>query len=291
MTRPPARPSAPDDPVAVGVVGVGRAGAPVARRLLAAGHEVHVCDRAPAATAGLAEEGAQCHATPASLAAAAELVLVFVATDEDVLDACLGAGGIVGNASQQTTLVLCSTIAPSTCQRVARAAAGGDFAVLDATFTGGVAAAERGELTLFVGGTTQALARVERVLATFSASINHLGPIGSGTQAKLLSTAIHWGQVAVIVEAFRVAAAAGIDVSAFRTALTRGSVDGRTLRELERLTFLWHEKDLANATNSAADLGLSMPITSVVAGEMRAINQERVDALLTSDEVSGTGSP
>lgn len=267
--------------MSVGLVGVGLMGAPMARHLMAAGFELACYDVDAAALDAAARDGATAVRSPAELAARADVALVLVPSDADVLDVCLGPEGVLASARPGGVVAICSSVKPATCTLVAAKAESRSVAVLDVALTKGTRGAEAGDLTLLCGGDEAVLERVRPVLASFSGAIHHLGGLGAGQAGKTINNLIHWAEIAAITEALVLGWKLGLKVSSLREALTSASVDSATLREIHLMPMRWPEKDLSNALEIAAELGRELPVATVVQEAMRGISHERVARLLS----------
>jgi len=265
----------------VGVVGVGGMGGPIARHLLDAGIEVVVADLDAGAVAACTQSGARAAEDLPDLAAHSDVVLVVVATDEEVLAACSGARGLLSACRPGTAVLLCSSVRPDTCAAVMDAAPEG-VAVLDTAMTGGVRGAKNGNINLLVGRDAAVLDRVRPILAPWTRSVHHLGPLGAGQVAKTVNNLLHWAQISAITEALELGRRYGLDVPTLRRALMDGGTESRTLRELEQMRFTWHAKDLANAEAMAARVGLRLPVAETVREVMKRTTVEGVATLLSS---------
>lgn len=264
----------------IAVIGLGAMGLPVARHLLASDVGVVVRDlddSAVEAAVALGATRAISHADAASRAAA---IAVFVPTDRDVLDVCLGPAGVLAGARQGSVLLLCSSVRPDTCTQIAAAAPPG-MDVLDTALTGGVRGAESGEVNLLVGGDAGALDRVRPLLEPWTSAVHHLGPLGCGQIGKTANNLIHWAQICAITEALELARRAGVDVTRLRRALMDGPTDSRTLRELDQMRLTWHAKDLANTAALAQDVGLDTPVAETARRVMQDVSVADVARLLS----------
>ncbi|MDP9416734.1 MAG: NAD(P)-dependent oxidoreductase [Actinomycetota bacterium] len=266
---------------AVGVVGLGAMGGPIARHLIRAGRAVVVADLDPDAVAAAVAEGASAAAGLPDLALRSDVVLVVVATDADVLAVSIGENAVVSACRPGTVVLLCSSVRPDTCQAVAAAAPPG-VSVLDAALTGGVRGAEAGTVNLLVGGDADVLERIRPVLEPWTSSVHHLGALGAGQVGKTVNNLVHWAQISAITEALELGRRYGLDVPTLRRALMDGPTDSRTLRELEQMRFTWHAKDLANAEAMAAQVGLHLPVAATAREVMTAVTVARVAQLLGS---------
>jgi 3-hydroxyisobutyrate dehydrogenase-like beta-hydroxyacid dehydrogenase len=274
----------------VAVLGLGAMGFPVARHLLAAGIDVTGYDLDGAKTAAANELGAHVATSAAGAADEADAIAVFVPTDRDVLDVCLGRSGALAGACDGSVLLLCSSVRPETCAKVAAAAPPG-VDVLDAALTGGVRGAQAGTVNLLVGGDPEVLDRIRPLLKPWAKTVHHLGPLGSGQVGKTANNLVHWAQICAITEALELARRAGVDVSVLRKALMDGPTDSRTLRELAHMRLTWHVKDLANAAVLASEVGLDLPVAETARRVMRDLTVEDVARLLAGGPLSDPTTP
>ncbi len=181
----------------VGFAGLGRMGAPMARRILGAGFPLIVWNRSPERVEPLAALGARVAESPRALAEAAEIVITMVA-DAAALGAVLGGEqGALAGLSRNSVLIDMSTIGPQAAIGFAADVAERGAEWIDAPVSGSTAAAEKGELTLMLGGDRDAIERAEPVLAALSRTRFHLGGAGAGAAMKLAVNAV----VAVLNEA------------------------------------------------------------------------------------------
>lgn len=274
---------AASEPIGVGLIGVGLMGAPIARHIVAAGFELTCFDPDERARAAARAAGARVASELAELASDADVVLVIVPTDEDVLEVCLGESGVLASARPGTVVAICSSVRPTTCARVAEDASGRGIDVVDVALTKGTRGAEAGDLTLLAGGDVGALERATPVLDSFSGAIHHLGPLGAGQAGKTVNNLIHWVEIAGITEGLVLGWKLGLDVSSLRKALQDASVDSHTLRELHLMPMTWPEKDLANAVAIATEIGEELPVATVVREAMKGISHDRVARLLDDE--------
>jgi 3-hydroxyisobutyrate dehydrogenase-like beta-hydroxyacid dehydrogenase len=273
MTQPtaPPTPRRPAAPSGVGVIGLGAMGGPIARHLAAAGVPTVVTDLDPAAVAAATAAGAEAADGPAAVAAATGLVLVVVATDDQLREVLTGAAGVFGAARPGTVVLLCSSALPETCRALAAVAPAG-VSVLDAALTGGVRSAEAGELTLLVGGEAAALDAVRPVLAPWASAVHLLGDVGAGQVGKTVNNLVHWAQISAIAQALELGRRLGGDVPRLRQALQDSPTDSRTLREMDQMRFTWFEKDIANAEEMAAGSGADLSMARTALTFMRTFD-------------------
>lgn len=194
---------------AVGFIGLGQIGAPMATRLVEWPGGLVVCDLRPEATAPLAEAGAVVAETVAALGAACDLVSVMVLDDAQVRTVV---GELLTTARPGTILAVHSTIRAETAEELAAAAAPRGAHVIDAPVSGGFMGAHGGTLAVMVGGERAAYEQVKDVFACFATVVVHMGPAGAGTRTKLARNLLHFVAYAAAFEAQRLAEAAGVDL-------------------------------------------------------------------------------
>ncbi|MFA6574312.1 MAG: NAD(P)-dependent oxidoreductase [Nocardioides sp.] len=194
----------------VGFVGLGNIGKPMALRLAAAdGIDLTVFDVAREPLAELEAAGAGVAESVAALAAGSDIVCVMVRDDDQVRDVL---GEILGVAGDAQTVVIHSTVAPTTPAELADTAARHGVKVVDAPVSGGAMGAVDGTLAIMVGGSDEAFAAARPALEAMGSLVTHAGPIGAGTKLKLARNLMHFVAFTAATEAQRLAEAAGLDL-------------------------------------------------------------------------------
>jgi 3-hydroxyisobutyrate dehydrogenase-like beta-hydroxyacid dehydrogenase len=169
----------------VGVVGIGKMGRPIAERLIAAGHEVAICNRSEnAAVQSLRFRGASVRSSPRDLATDGAFVLTALPT-EDAVRAVYAEMAEVARAGQ--VYADHSTVSPGLNRQCAETLAACGAAFLDAPVSGGPAGADAGTLTVMVGGDAATFQRALPVFEAFGAKIRLCGPVGAGQAIKLVN--------------------------------------------------------------------------------------------------------
>jgi len=145
----------------------------------------------------------------------------------------------------------------------------------------GQEAANNGTVTCYVGGEERWLARARPVLAAFSARVLHLGPVGTGQIAKTINNMLLWACMAANFESLTLAKKLGADIPRLIEALGYGSGANWSLSRWGKSTGKWAEKDMDVALDLAQDAKVPMPIAGLVDQAMKAINQDKMKALLS----------
>jgi 3-hydroxyisobutyrate dehydrogenase len=195
---------------AIGFIGLGNMGAPMAANLVKAGHQVSGFDIVPGRAEALAAKGGRAAPTAADAAAASEVVITMLPAGPEVRSVYLGDGGVLAHARNGALLIECSTIDVETARAVAAAAADARFEMLDAPVSGGVTGAETASLTIMVGGETEAFDRGRPILAAMGRTIVHAGPTGNGQAAKICNNMILGVSMLAVCEAFSLAERLGL---------------------------------------------------------------------------------
>ncbi|MFG2044532.1 NAD(P)-dependent oxidoreductase [Dactylosporangium sp. NPDC048998] len=196
----------------IGWIGTGLMGAPMAARLIEAGHRVSVHNRTRAKAEPLLDLGAGWAGSIAEAARDQDVIVTMLSYPADVAAAYQDPDGILAAAAAGTVAIDMSTSSPALARRLAEQAAAGPIAaLLDAPVSGGPAGARNGTLSIFVGGDAGALARVRPLFEALGTTVVHHGPAGSGQAAKLVNQVLVANVTQGVCEAFAVAEAAELD--------------------------------------------------------------------------------
>ena len=207
----------------VAFIGLGTMGLPIARHLVAAGHDVvaHDIDRARAETLGA-------RAARSAAAAAADAEFAFTSLPEPAA-VQLVASEIAGAMRSGGVFVDLSTGPPSLARQLAEELAGVGLEALDAPVSGGPAGAGAATLTVMVGGAESTFARAEPLLRTIGRPFLVGGP-GAGQTAKLCNNLVAGVTMVALAEACAIAEREGIDAALLYELLTTSTGDSRVLR-------------------------------------------------------------
>lgn len=212
---------------AIGFIGLGTMGHPMAANLIRAGYAVTVWNRTPGRGRDLLERGAVWAESPLEAARAADVVITMVSDDAAIEQVYYGGNGVMNGLKPGTIVIDSSTISPETVRRLAADAAARSCDFLDAPVTGSKPAAEDGTIVFMVGGSREALDRVRPVLLAMGRDVIHMGRSGSGAAAKLANNMIGAANLAAFAEGMALAAAAGIDARKFMAVVRSGGASSR----------------------------------------------------------------
>lgn len=203
-----------------GFVGTGRMGAPMAKRLLAAGIPLTVFDRDPSAMAAVA--GASGAASARAVADAADVVFLSLPNPEIVKAVALGPDGLRDGA-RCTRVVDLSTIGPRTASELAKALAPAGKVYVDAPVSGGISGAANGTLAVMVSCAKPVYVELEAVLKNFG-KVFHLGEgAGMAQTMKLANNLLSAAAIAVSSEAMVMGVKAGLDPRLMLEVINAGS--------------------------------------------------------------------
>ena len=197
----------------IAFIGLGNMGGGMAANLVKAGHQVQAFDLSAEATERA--EGNGCAVFPTVREAVAGVdAVVSMLPNGAIVDSVYSAE-VIGHAPAGALLLDCSTIDVNTARKVAAAAEAAGYPMVDAPVSGGIAAANGGTLTFMVGGTDEAFARAEPVLAAMGKAVIHAGASGAGQAAKICNNMILGATMIATCEAFALADKLGLDLQTF----------------------------------------------------------------------------
>jgi 3-hydroxyisobutyrate dehydrogenase len=259
----------------VGIVGVGRIGAPLVARLVAAGHDVVATDIRHERRVEVEESGAAWTPGLSDAIASCDVVFTVLPGAPELQDLVLSDGGFLSHVDSDAVWIDMTSVSFELGEELARSASAHGVTYLDAPIGGGVPAMRDGEAVLYVGGDRDVLTANTPILRSFAKSIHYAGGPGMGYLTKLLINFLWFGQATLTVEALLVAQHHGqspdrmrellLDSagdSAFATRHLPSLLDGNYLRDfgLDRCV---EELDAVERTASSAQT--PHPVMSAVA--------------------------
>ncbi|MEO0906254.1 MAG: 3-hydroxyisobutyrate dehydrogenase [Pseudomonadota bacterium] len=197
----------------IAFIGLGNMGGGMAANLVKAGHDVRAFDLSEEALAAAKDAGCATFSSAREACAEAEAV-VSMLPNGAIVKAVYQAD-VIGTAPQGAVLLDCSTIDVATARDVIAAASAKGYDMVDAPVSGGIAAANGGTLTFMVGGTGEAFARAEPILAAMGKAVIHAGDAGNGQAAKICNNMLLAIHMIGTSEAFAMAQKLGLDAQTF----------------------------------------------------------------------------
>jgi 3-hydroxyisobutyrate dehydrogenase-like beta-hydroxyacid dehydrogenase len=197
-----------ENQVKLGYIGLGKMGAPMAKRLVDWPGGLIVFDIRTEAMTPFAENGAQLADSVADVAEA-DIISITVLDDEQVREVI---GALVQKAKPGTVIAIHSTISDTTAVELAKELEPQGIHIVDAPVSGGGRAAKKGELATMVGATDEAFALVERPFSLWASLVIHAGQPGAGTRMKLARNMMHYISFAAACEASKLAEKCGLNL-------------------------------------------------------------------------------
>ena len=258
----------------VACIGLGTMGIPMSLNILNAGFDLTVHNRTRDKEKIPAKEGAQRAASPREAAVGAEVIITCVSDTPDVEEVIMGENGVIHGAQAGSIVVDMSTISPSTTRRIAQDLGKNGIKMIDAPVSGGSEGAQKGTLSIMVGGEAEDLEKVDPVLKAMGKTITHVGPVGAGQLTKAINQIIVGGTYWSVAEGVTLGIKAGLDMDKVLQAVGSGAAQswtltnrsGNMIKNSYPLGFKvkLHRKDLNIALEIARELGVTLPLAAYV---------------------------
>ncbi|MFG1330065.1 NAD(P)-dependent oxidoreductase [Xanthobacter autotrophicus] len=216
---------------AIGFIGLGSMGLPMARNLVARGFEVTGFDLRAEARNALVAAGGKAADTAAAACAGADMAVLMVVNIAQARDV-LFSGGVLDALAPGGAVLLMSTCPPAAVAEVSAEVEARGFAFVDAPVSGGVVGATAGSLTIMVGTGEDAFARARPALDAMGAKVVHVGKsAGQGATAKVVNQLLCGAHLAVAAEALSLAERLGVDTTAMLDILGGSAAASWMLRD------------------------------------------------------------
>lgn len=265
----------------LGFLGLGIMGAPMARHLLKAGHDVALWSNTASKAQELAKEGAgKACKTPEEVAKLADVIFYCVGDTAMAREITLGAKGLLEGVRKGSIVADCSTISPAISKEIGAEFAGRGAHFLDAPCTGSKPGAEKATLTFMVGGEEAVFGRAKPYFEIMGKVFYYCGAAGQGLQAKLTQNLILANIMQAFAEGMVLATKGGIspglmleilDNSAAKSGLISFKAPYILSRDFKtQFATKWMHKDVGLALESAKELGVPLPATALTEQMLRA---------------------
>jgi 3-hydroxyisobutyrate dehydrogenase len=263
---------------ALGFIGLGAMGTPMAHRLLAGDRKLIVWNRSLNKMAGPCADGARAGESPASVAESSEVTFLSLTDTAAVEEVVFGRDGVRDAAAPGKILVDTSSIDPeATRGMAARLQAETGMHWVDAPVSGGTAGAQAGNLVVMAGGEAEDVAAIRPAVEHFAQRLTHMGPNGAGQTTKVCNQMIVGGTIAIVAETLKLAADAGIAAALLPDCLAGGFADSTILQVHARRMIAADLaprggvrlmlKDMDTALGVARATGTAVPMTAL-AGQL-----------------------
>ena len=262
-----------------GIIGLGAMGYQMARHMVNKGFVVSGFDVAAGPLAKAKDAGVKIVTSPAEVGADAEVVIVMVATDEQVEDVVLRSG-LLEKLRPGAVICIASSCSPNTARELEAAAKRKDIGLLDTPVVLGQEAADNGTLTVFCGGDAAAFAKAKPALEAFGRSVLLVGSCGMGQLTKTCNNMLLWACMTANYEVLSFAKKNGADVKKMIEALQHSSGANWSLSRWGKSTGKWAEKDMDVALDLAQEARIAVPLTALVDQLMKGMNNEKMKALM-----------
>ncbi|OLC13864.1 MAG: hypothetical protein AUH29_11815 [Candidatus Rokubacteria bacterium 13_1_40CM_69_27] len=259
----------------LGFVGLGAMGSRLARRLMAAGHQVVGYNRTPEKARDLVAAGLRLEKSPRAVAEASEAVFSMVTDNAALRAVALGSEGIVAGLTSGGVFVEMSTVSPAVVREIGEAVAARGAAMLDAPVSGSTITVEQGQASIQVGGDARALERVRPYLTAMGpGGITLVGPLGLAKTMKIATNLGLAVQMLAFSEAVLLAEKSGIARETAVDALLKSVVASPMVKYRgpfvlgQMPTDAWFnvamiQKDLQLALDQGRAVGVPLPTTAL----------------------------
>ncbi len=259
---------------ALGFIGLGVMGGPMARNLIRAGYAVSGFDTDRTRLDPFVAAGGRAAASAAEVGRAGEVVFLSLPTGDVVRQVMTGAGGLAPVMKSGTVILDLSTTEAKVAQDAAADCAARGITFLDAPVSGGEQGAIDATLSIMVGGDAGVFARCRPILSCMGRSVVYMGGSGMGQAAKLINNLIVAAGFAAVCEGWALAVKAGLDPATLHEAIKGGWAGSRVMEEtIPRLlqrnfvpggTVDIMTKDVGYALNMARTLNMPVPVAALV---------------------------
>lgn len=240
----------------VGLIGIGRMGVGIGTSFLRHGAHLNVKGNIQRTNIErLTALGATEYGSVIEIGKASDIVILSLPSSREVESVCLGKAGLFANLPRGSILIDTSTSHPSSTVALAEKAGENQIKFVDCPVTRSPKEAELGKLNSIVGADEEVFSEVAGIIAAFSETIIHAGPVGAGHKLKLLNNALSMGTVALAAEACMLATDLGIEIETLRALVSRGATNNGIFQGM--CAFLLNEDPNALAfsiSNAAKDV-------------------------------------
>lgn len=220
--------------IAVGFIGLGNMGNPMAGNVLKNGFPLTVYDKNPRTMENLVRSGAKGAASAKQVVESAEVVLTSLPGSPEVEALYLEPGNLIELAKPGSVLVDLSSVLPSTPRQLEPRARASNVQFLEAPVSGGVTGAQAATLAVMTGGDAAVLERVRPVLRSIGTNIYHVGAVGAGNTVKAINNMMASVNSLAMMEGMVLGVKAGLDLKTLYEIVKASSGNSNALAKAPR---------------------------------------------------------
>jgi 3-hydroxyisobutyrate dehydrogenase len=268
----------------VSFIGLGVMGYPMAGYISKAEHNVTVYNRTKSkAEKWIKEYKGKIAETPQEAARDSDFVFTCVGNDDDLKEVTIGNKGIFNTMKKDSVYIDNTTASAKIARELHKKAKASGFGFLDAPISGGQAGAEKGALTVMVGGDKDDFDKAKHVINCYSKKVQLLGPSGSGQLAKMVNQICIAGLVQGLSEAINFGLNAGLKMEDVTEVISKGAAQSWQMENRYKtmiddkfdfgFAVDWMRKDLKIAIDEAKKNKSPLPITKIIDGYYEEIQK------------------
>ena len=268
----------------VSFIGLGVMGYPMAGHISKAGHDVTVYNRTKSkAEKWIKQYKGKIAETPEQAAKNSDFVFTCVGNDDDLKEVAIGKKGIFNTIKKDSIYIDNTTASAAVSRELYKNAKANGFGFLDAPVSGGQAGAEKGALTVMVGGDKKDFDKAKNVIDCYSKKVQLLGPSGSGQLAKMVNQICIAGLVQGLSESINFGMNAGLKMEDVIEVISKGAAQSWQMENRYKtmiddkfdfgFAVDWMRKDLKIAMDEAKKNNSPLPITKIVDGYYEEIQK------------------
>ena len=268
----------------VSFIGLGVMGYPMAGYISKAKHNVTVYNRTRSkAEKWIKEYKGKIANTPEEAAKDSDFIFTCVGNDNDLREVTVGKKGIFNTIKKGSIYIDNTTASATVARELHKNAKEHGFAFLDAPVSGGQAGAEKGALTVMVGGDKEDFDKAKHIIDCYSKKVQLLGPSGSGQLAKMVNQICIAGLVQGLSEAINFGINAGLKMEEIIEVISKGAAQSWQMENRYKtmiddkfdfgFAVDWMRKDLKIAIDEAKKNNSPLPVTKIIDGYYEEIQK------------------
>jgi 3-hydroxyisobutyrate dehydrogenase-like beta-hydroxyacid dehydrogenase len=277
----------------IGFIGIGQMGKHMSRNIQAAGYELVVNDVKKETAAQLLEKGAEWAPSPKAVSESCRIVISCLPSPQIVEQVVYGKDGLKSGWRRGDIYIDMSTNSPLTIRRIAGDAGAMGVIVLDAPVSGGTKGAEKGTLTIMVGGDPDGLKKARKVLEAMGKNIYHVGEVGCGNVAKLVNNLIALACNSITAEGFVLGTKAGINPEVLYEIIKVSTGNSWTVQQYPNTVFQGNFEPGFKVSLAYKDIGLALALGDSYGVPLpvgKAVKQDLEEALAAGLSDKGVDS-